>query len=49
MTAPVLDLRDNDDRLLERARQKDRQAIRLIVKQQNQRLYRVLAPGSPGS
>lgn len=41
MTAPVLDLRDNDDRLLERARQKDREAIRLIVKQQNQRLYRI--------
>ena len=41
MTAPVLDLRSNDDRLLERARQKDREAIRLIVKQQNQRLYRI--------
>jgi RNA polymerase sigma-70 factor, ECF subfamily len=41
MTAPVLDLGDNDDRLLERARRKDREAIRLIVKQQNQRLYRI--------
>lgn len=38
---PVLDLRDNDDRLLDRVRQGDREAIRLIVKQQNQRLYRI--------
>jgi RNA polymerase sigma-70 factor, ECF subfamily len=41
MTAPVLDLGSNDDRLLDRARQKDREAIRLIVKQHNQRLYRI--------
>src|SRR5579863_3447831 len=41
MTAPVLDLGSNDDRLLDRARQKDREAIRLIIKQHNQRLYRI--------
>jgi RNA polymerase sigma-70 factor (ECF subfamily) len=41
MAAPVLELTTNDDRLLERARQKDRDAIRLIIKQHNQRLYRI--------
>ena len=41
MAAPVLELTPNDDRLLERARQRDREAIRLIIKQHNQRLYRL--------
>src|SRR6185312_5209910 len=38
---PVLDLKDHDDRLLDRAREGDGEAVRLIVKQQNQRLYRI--------
>ena len=41
MAAPALQLITDDDRLLERARQKDREAIRLIIKQHNQRLYRI--------
>ena len=41
MAAPVLELTRDDDRLLERARQKDREAIRLIVKRHNRRLYRI--------
>ncbi len=41
MPTPVLELTTDDDRLLERARQKDREAIRLIIKQQNQRLCRI--------
>ena len=41
MAAPVLELPPDDDRLVERARQKDREAIRLIVKQHNRRLYRI--------
>jgi RNA polymerase sigma-70 factor (ECF subfamily) len=41
MAAPVLELTTEDDRLLVRARQKDRDAIRLITKQHNQRLYRI--------
>jgi RNA polymerase sigma-70 factor, ECF subfamily len=41
MAAPVLEQTADDDQLLERARQKDREAIRLIVKQQNRRLYRI--------
>jgi RNA polymerase sigma-70 factor (ECF subfamily) len=41
MPAPALALTADDDRLLEHARQKDREAIRLIIKQQNQRLYRI--------
>jgi RNA polymerase sigma-70 factor, ECF subfamily len=41
MPMPVLELTADDDRLLERARQKDREAIRLIIKQQNRRLYRI--------
>jgi RNA polymerase sigma-70 factor, ECF subfamily len=41
MAATVLELTADDDRLLERARQKDREAIRLIVKQHNRRLYRI--------
>jgi RNA polymerase sigma-70 factor (ECF subfamily) len=41
MAAPVLELPADDDRLVDRARQKDREAIRLIVKQHNRRLYRI--------
>lgn len=41
MTAPVLEPIADDDRLLERARQKDREAIRLIVKRHNRWLYRI--------
>jgi RNA polymerase sigma-70 factor (ECF subfamily) len=41
MAAPVLELPADDDRLVERAQQKDREAIRLIVKQHNRRLYRI--------
>jgi RNA polymerase sigma-70 factor, ECF subfamily len=41
MAAPVLQPTTDDDRLLERARQKDREAIRQIIKQHNQRLYRI--------
>lgn len=41
MAAPAVELTKDDDRLLERARQKDRDAIRLIIKQHNRRLYRV--------
>jgi RNA polymerase sigma-70 factor (ECF subfamily) len=41
MAAPLLELTTDDDRVLERARQKDRDAIRLIIKQHNQRLYRI--------
>ncbi len=41
MTTPVLELTTGDDRLVERARQKDREAIRLIIKQHNRRLYRI--------
>jgi RNA polymerase sigma-70 factor, ECF subfamily len=41
MTTPALELTADDDRLLERARQKDRDAIRLIIKQHNRRLYRI--------
>jgi len=41
MAAPAVDLAKDDDRLVERARQKDRAAIRLIIKQHNQRLYRI--------
>jgi RNA polymerase sigma-70 factor (ECF subfamily) len=41
MATPVLEIIADDDRLLERARQKDRDAIRLIIKQHNQRLYRI--------
>jgi RNA polymerase sigma-70 factor, ECF subfamily len=40
MATPVLELITHDDPLLERARQKDPGAIRLIIKQHNQRLYR---------
>lgn len=40
MAAPVLRFTD-DDRLLEGARRRDREAIRLIIKQHNQRLYRI--------
>ena len=41
MAAPVLKPTTDGDRVLERARQKDRDAIRLIIKQHNQRLYRI--------
>jgi RNA polymerase sigma-70 factor (ECF subfamily) len=41
MAAPIAELITHDDPLLERARQKDPDAIRLIVKQHNQRLYRI--------
>ena len=41
MAAPAVDLAKDDDRLVERARQKDRDAIRLIIKQHNRRLYRI--------
>jgi RNA polymerase sigma-70 factor (ECF subfamily) len=41
MATPVLELITDDDPLLERARQKDPGAIRLIIKQHNQRLYRI--------
>ncbi len=41
MATPVLELITHDDPLLERARQKDPGAIRLIIKQHNQRLYRI--------
>jgi RNA polymerase sigma-70 factor, ECF subfamily len=41
MPTPILELTADSDRLLERARQKDREAIRLIIKQQNRRLYRI--------
>jgi RNA polymerase sigma-70 factor, ECF subfamily len=41
MTTPVLQLTTDDDQLLERARHRDREAIRLIIKQHNQRLYRI--------
>ena len=41
MAAPLLELTTDDDQVLERARQKDRDAIRLIIKQHNQRLYRI--------
>ena len=41
MAVPAVDLAKDDDRLVERARQKDRAAIRLIIKQHNQRLYRI--------
>ena len=41
MAAPVLELTTDDDQLLERARQKDREAIQLIIKQNNRRLYRI--------
>jgi RNA polymerase sigma-70 factor, ECF subfamily len=41
MAAPVFRLTTDDDQLLERARQKDREAIRLIIKQHNRRLYRI--------
>jgi RNA polymerase sigma-70 factor (ECF subfamily) len=41
MVAPVLQLATEDDRLVEWARQKDRDAVRLIIKQHYQRLYRI--------
>jgi RNA polymerase sigma-70 factor (ECF subfamily) len=39
--APAVELTTDDDRLIERARQRDHDAIRLIIKQHNQRLYRI--------
>ena len=41
MAATVLELTTDDEQLLEGARRKDRDAIRLIIKQHNQRLYRI--------
>lgn len=41
MDVSLLELSTDDDRLLDRARQKDREAIRLIIKQHNRRLYRI--------
>ena len=41
MAATVLELTADDEQLLEGARRKDRDAIRLIIKQHNQRLYRI--------
>jgi RNA polymerase sigma-70 factor, ECF subfamily len=41
MAAHAPELITEDDRLLGLARQKDRDAIRLIIKQHNQRLYRI--------
>ena len=41
MAAPHLEMNPDDDDLLEGARRKDRDAIRLIIKQHNQRLYRI--------
>ncbi len=41
MATPALELTTDDDGLLERARQKDRDAIRLIIKRHNRRLYRI--------
>jgi RNA polymerase sigma-70 factor, ECF subfamily len=41
MATPVLEVITHDDPLLDRARQKDPGAIRLIIKQHNQRLYRI--------
>ena len=41
MAAPAPDLITEDDGLLGLARRKDRDAIRLIIKQHNQRLYRI--------
>ena len=41
MAATVLELTTDDEQLLEGARRKDRDAIRLIIKHHNQRLYRI--------
>lgn len=41
MAAPAVELTKDHDRLVERARQKDRDAIALIIKQHNRRLYRI--------
>ena len=41
MAAPAPELITDDDRLLGLARQNDREAIRLIIKQHNRRLYRI--------
>ena len=41
MAAPATELITDDSGLLGRARQKDRDAIRLIIQQHNQRLYRI--------
>jgi RNA polymerase sigma-70 factor (ECF subfamily) len=41
MATPVLEVITHDDPLLDRARRKDPGAIRLIIKQHNQRLYRI--------
>jgi RNA polymerase sigma-70 factor (ECF subfamily) len=41
MATPVLELIADDDELLARARQKDREAIRLIIRLHNRRLYRI--------
>jgi RNA polymerase sigma-70 factor, ECF subfamily len=41
MAAPVIEVTTDDDRLLEGARRNDREAIGLIIRQHNQRLYRI--------
>ena len=41
MAAPHLEMTPDDDELLEGARRNDRDAVRLIIKQHNQRLYRI--------
>ena len=41
MAAPAPELITDDDGLLDRARQKDRAAIQLIIQRHNRRLYRI--------